>query len=117
MAIFHLSAEPIQRSKGYSAVAAAAYRAGDELHDERTGETYDYRRKRGVFTSAIIAPDNAPEWVQDREELWNRAELAEKRKDAQPAREVRLAAEQAFAPIERSYRPRARRRRNIGLGR
>lgn len=91
MASFHLSAEPIQRSKGFSAVAAAAYRAGDELHDERTGETHDYRRKRGVFASAILAPDNAPEWVQDREELWNKAELAEKRKDAQPAREVRLA--------------------------
>ena len=91
MAIFHLSATPVQRSRGHSAVAAAAYRAGDKLYDSRTGELYDYGRKQGVLESAIIAPDNAPEWVNEREELWNRAELAEKRKDAQPAREVRLA--------------------------
>ena len=91
MAIFHLSATPVQRSKGHSAVAAAAYRAGDKLYDSRTGELYDYGRKQGVLESAIIAPENAPEWVNEREELWNRAELAEKRKDAQPAREVRLA--------------------------
>jgi len=91
MAIFHLSATPVQRSRGHSAVAAAAYRAGDKLYDSRTGEFYDYGRKQGVLESAIIAPENAPDWVNDREELWNRAELAEKRKDAQPAREVRLA--------------------------
>jgi len=91
MAIFHLSATPVQRSRGHSAVAAAAYRAGDKLYDSRTGEFYDYGRKQGVLESAIIAPENAPDWVNDREELWNRAELAEKRKDGQPAREVRLA--------------------------
>ena len=91
MAIYHLSAKPVQRSNGESAVAGAAYRAGEKLHDARRDKTEDYRRKRGVVVAKIIAPENAPEWVYDREQLWNRAELMEKRWDAQPAREIRLA--------------------------
>ena len=39
----------------------------------------------------IVAPDHAPDWVSHRHELWNRAELAEKRVDAQPARMFVLA--------------------------
>jgi hypothetical protein len=33
MALYHFSAKVIQRSQGRSAVAAAAYRAAEELHD------------------------------------------------------------------------------------
>lgn len=91
MAIYHLHATPIQRSKGHSAVAAAAYRAGEKLRDRQEGLTHDYSRKHGVVQSEILAPDHAPEWVNNREELWNRAELAEKRRDGQPAREIRVA--------------------------
>ena len=90
MAIYHLSVTQVQRSKGHSAVAGAAYRSGSVLHDRMIDQTHDYQRKRGIVQSEILAPDNAPRWVYDREELWNRAELAEKRRDAQPAREVRL---------------------------
>ena len=91
MASYHLSATPVQRSKGHSVVAAAAYRAGDELRDERTGQTHDYSRKRGVIEAAIIAPDNAPAWAHDRQELWNHAEAAERQHNGQPAREIRVA--------------------------
>ncbi len=91
MAIYHLSATIVQRSKGHSAVAGAAYRSGTRLVDRGTGETHDYGRKRGIVQSEIIAPRHAPQWVFDREELWNRAEFAERRKDSQPAREIRLA--------------------------
>ncbi len=91
MAIYHLHAAPVQRSRGHSAVAAAAYRAGEQLHDRQEGLTHDYSRKRGIVQSEILAPDHAPAWVKDREELWNRAERAEKRRDGQPAREVRVA--------------------------
>jgi hypothetical protein len=90
MAIYHLSATAVQRSKGHSAVAGAAYRSGSTLHEVMTNQTHDYQRKRGIVRSEIMAPDNAPDWTHDREELWNRAELAEKRRDAQPAREIRL---------------------------
>jgi hypothetical protein len=81
----------ISRSDGRSAVAAAAYRAGDRLTDTRLESVYDYTRKGGVVHSEIMAPETAPGWVHDRETLWNEVEAAEKRKDAQVAREVQLS--------------------------
>lgn len=91
MAIFHLSAKTISRSQGRSATAAAAYRAGEKIKDLRTGEEHDYRKKQGVKSTAIFAPYGAPEWAKNRASLWNEAEAAEKRKDAQVAREVVVA--------------------------
>jgi ATP-dependent exoDNAse (exonuclease V) alpha subunit len=91
MAIYHLSATIVQRSSGRSAVAAAAYRSGTKLEDRQYGKTHDYTPRKGIERSFILAPEDAPDWVHDREELWNRAELAERRKDAQVAREVRVA--------------------------
>ncbi|WP_267888732.1 hypothetical protein [Bacillus weihaiensis] len=38
MAIYHFSTQVISRIKGQSAVASAAYRSGERLTDERTGE-------------------------------------------------------------------------------
>lgn len=37
MAIFHLSIKIVSRSKGKSAVAASAYRAGEKLTETETG--------------------------------------------------------------------------------
>lgn len=88
MAIYHLSVKPVQRSKGRSATAAAAYRAGEKITDERTGEEHDYRRKSGVIYKEIITPDGSK---IEREKLWNMAELAEKRKDATTARDYEIA--------------------------
>lgn len=90
MAIYHLSVTVVQRSKGHSAVAAAAYRAGEKLYEARMMQTHDYQRKRGIVQSEILAPDHAPLWVYDREALWNRAEAAERQHNGQPAREIRL---------------------------
>lgn len=91
MAIYHFNAQALSRSSGASAVAAAAYRSGKDLTDQRTGERHDYSRRSGVDHAEIIAPDQAPEWVQDRAQLWNAAEAAERRRDSQVAREVRVA--------------------------
>lgn len=91
MAIYRLSAQVIGRSSGRSATAAAAYRAGEAMRDERTGQEHDYTRRRGVIHSEIVAPDNAPEWMKDRAQLWNAVEAAERRKDAQLSREIQLA--------------------------
>lgn len=91
MAIFHLSVKPIQRSKGRSATAAAAYRAGVRIVEEITGQIHDYRRRGGVACADIFIPKNAPGWAQDRSSLWNAAEAAEKRKDGTPAREYEVA--------------------------
>ena len=91
MAIYHFDASVISRSKGRSATAAAAYRTAEVINDHRTGELHDYTRKSGVLHTEIIAPDTAPAWVHDRSALWNAVEDVERRKDAQVAREVRVA--------------------------
>ena len=91
MAIFHFSAKVIGRSSGRSAVAAAAYRAGEQLHDERIDRTHDFTNKAGVLHSEVMLPKGAPEALADRATLWNAVEAAEKRKDAQLAREVEFA--------------------------
>ena len=69
MASYHLSVKTIKRSAGRSATAAAAYRAGCEIACEREGRVHDYRRKLGVEDSFILAPDEAPDWAQDRQAL------------------------------------------------
>lgn len=91
MAIFHFSAKVIGRSSGRSAVAAAAYRAGERLHDERIDRTHDFTNKAGVLHSEVMLPKGATEAFADRATLWNAVEAAEKRKDAQLAREVEFA--------------------------
>lgn len=91
MAIYHLSVKAISRAKGRSATAAAAYRAACKILDERTGETYDYHNKKGVFFTDIVLPIGAPDWAKNRAQLWNAAERAEKRKDACVAREFEVA--------------------------
>ena len=91
MAIYHFNAQVLSRSNGASAVAAAAYRSGEDLTDKRTGERHDYSRRTGVDHAEIVAPDQAREWVRDRAQLWNAAEAAERRRDSQVAREVRVA--------------------------
>jgi len=90
VAIYHLSAQVIGRSAGRSGVAAAAYRAGERLEDERTGLTHDYSRRRDIG-GWVQAPQDAPVWVYDRQVLWNRVEAAERRCDAQLAREITVA--------------------------
>ena len=91
MAIFHFSVQVISRAAGRSAVSAAAYRAGERLHDERLDRDHDFRARSGVEHSEILLPEGAPEHWRDRERLWNDVEAFEKRKDAQLAREVEFA--------------------------
>lgn len=102
MAIFHLSAQAIGRAAGRSSTAAAAYRAGERIEDERTGEIHDYTHKRGVLHSEIVLPGGG---TMARAELWNRVEKHHKRGDAVLVRElvvglpteIALAARQALA--------------------
>lgn len=91
MAIYHLSAKVISRAGGRSSVAAAAYRTAGRLRDDRQGLEHDYSRKGGVVHSEIMAPENAPDWMRDRDQLWNAVEAVEKRRDAQLAREIEVA--------------------------
>lgn len=92
MALYRMEVKILGRSKGHSVVAAAAYRAGERLRDERTGISHDYRPKAArVAYGDILAPEGAPAWVQEREKLWNAVEAKENRKDAQLARELLLS--------------------------
>jgi hypothetical protein len=91
MAIFHYSIKVIGRTQGRSAVAAAAYRGGEKIQNERDGIVHDYTKKKEVAYKQIMAPSHAPEWVYDRSRLWNEVEKVEKRKDAQLAKEIEVA--------------------------
>ncbi|MBB3356027.1 hypothetical protein FHT70_006000 [Rhizobium sp. BK049] len=88
---YHFSMQIVKRSAGQSSVAAAAYRAGARLQDERKGVVHDYAGRRGIAHAEIMLPDGAAPWMADRERLWNHAEVLEKRKDAQLAREINMA--------------------------
>jgi len=90
LASYHFAVKAVSRSTGRSAPAAAAYRSGERLADERTGLVHDYTRRSGVEATVIVTPVGAA-WAQDRAALWNAAEAAEKRKDAKVAREYEVA--------------------------
>lgn len=101
VAIFHLSTKAISRSSGRSAVAAAAYRTGERLTNERDGVTHDYSRRQGVEHTEIVMPDGGD---VDRAALWNAAEAVEKRKDARTAREWVLAIPAELVPQDEQVR-------------
>ena len=90
MALYHLSVKTVSRASGRSAVAAAAYRSGDVLTNDRDGMTHDYTARGGVEEAFIVAPEGAA-WAQDRAVLWNAAEAAENRKNSVVAREWEVA--------------------------
>ena len=93
MAIFMASTKSISRAKGQSAIAAAAYRAGDKLLDEdkNHGKTHDYQKRSGVLSADIILPSDLAGCEIGRAELWNMAERNETRKNSRVAREWLVA--------------------------
>jgi len=85
----------ISRGKGKSAVAAAAYRAGEKIRNEYDGMEHDYTRKGGVVHTEILLPDNALAEYSDRAVLWNAVEKIEKTKNSQLAREIELESQKS----------------------
>ena len=77
MAIYHCSIKIISRGKGQSAIAAAAYRAGEKIVSEYDGRTSDYTHKGGIVHKEVMIPDNAPAEYKDRAVLWNSVEKIE----------------------------------------
>ena len=90
-AIYHCSIQIISRSKGRSAVGAAAYRSGEKLTNSWDGVTHDYTNKGGVVHKEIFLPSHAPPEYAERTVLWNAVEQIEKNKHAQLAREINIA--------------------------
>ena len=104
--MFRLQIRPVSRSVGRRATAAAAYRAGERLRDQRSGELLNFSRRRDVLHTEIFLPGQttaaaAPAWARNRERLWNTAEQAEKRHNAKTAREYEVSLP-AELPAERS---------------
>ena len=117
VSIYHLHVAIVGRKTRRSAVATSAYHSAEKLHSDHDGVTHDYERssvvntsaynsggslehkgmdfdytrKRGVVHTEIILPHNAPSEFKDRQTLWNAVECAEKRKDAQTARDIDVA--------------------------
>ncbi len=89
MSIYSVSLKAISRSAGRSATAAAAYRTGTEVIDERTGVIFDYTRRSGVDHVSMHLPAGTVK--MDTHTLWNAAEHAEKRKNSTVARELVMA--------------------------
>ena len=91
MSIYRCSVISISMGQGRSAVAAAAYRSGEELHSDYTGLTHDYRGKYYIEKNEILLPENAPlDWL-NRETLWNAVEAAERSSDGKLATEIMIA--------------------------
>jgi ATP-dependent exoDNAse (exonuclease V) alpha subunit len=81
----------ISRARGQRIVAAAAVQAAAKLRDEYYGVVHNHVRREGVEFSEIAAPAGVPAWAFDREQLWNRVEAGERRKDAQLARAIEIS--------------------------
>lgn len=101
MAIYHFSVKAISRGEGRSAVAAAAYRAGEKLQDDKYGKEQDYTKKSGVEFTNIYAPENTNPDLLNRQKLWNTVEKVERRKDALLAREFEIAFPEELNAEER----------------
>lgn len=105
MAILFGRVSNITRGSGGSAIKAAAYRSCSNLTlnatDKETNITaelvWDYSKKSGLVYSQIHAPENAPEWVYDRQSLWQRVEDVETKQNARLAGEYTLALPKEFS--------------------
>lgn len=93
MATYHLRNGFVSRGQGQSVVAAAAYQSRSRLYNEQDGLTKDYTRhhEQELLESGIFAPKNSPDWVFDRERLWNAAEKAEDAHNKTRAQSARTA--------------------------
>lgn len=93
--MFRLAMYRISRASGRSAPAAAAYRAGETIRDERTGKLHNYSRRTDVTHIEIFLPsdikEGEAEWARDRTQLWNAAEAAEGRRNSVVAQEYQIS--------------------------
>jgi hypothetical protein len=105
MANIHIDIRSVKRAAGQKATAAAAYRAGERIRDERTNKLHNYSRRQDVTHKEIFLPSSlgeAPlEWARDRASLWNAAESAEKRSNSRVAREFQVSLPSELSSTQR----------------
>jgi hypothetical protein len=100
VAIYYLGVKSFGRSAGTGgsvSTSAAAYRAGERIHDERTNRVYDHSHRRDIEYTELLLPSHFDDagsqldWARDRSRLWNAVERSEPRANARVAREYVLA--------------------------
>lgn len=81
-------------------VASASYRSDEALYSERTDEKIKFRNHTVKPESMILTPQNAPDWTNDRQRLWNEVDKVEKSnaktKNPRLAKEVLLSLPNDF---------------------
>lgn len=103
----HFKAVNISRNKPApdNAVAACAYRSGQDLYAEKEAKLHRYGNRAGVVETGIFAPAAAPEWLRDDDQgrAWQRlGNEIEVKEDSHNRRASALLAKdfQAAAPRE-----------------
>lgn len=100
VAIYSFNVKMISRGNGQNVIASSAYRSGEKLKDYATGEIKRFKTREIAPENHILAPESAPSWVQDREQLWNAVETSEKRINSQLARSFMVALPNEFTRAE-----------------
>ncbi len=93
MAIYTIQIKPVSRSAGHSATAKIAYNCRDKITDQRTGEIHKYNSRKmsaDLIHSEITYKDLTLD-KNNREKIWNNAELADNRSNSRTAREYVVA--------------------------
>ena len=101
MAVFHHLFSTINRGSHTCPMATAAYRSGSKLilklqipkqetRDKFQEVIFDYSAKKGIGFSQVITASNVPDWLKNRESLWQFVE------DNYPKEKI-LACESTFA--------------------
>ena len=107
MAKYFLHVKVFSRGKGSRVTRAAAYRAGERIHDDRTSESYDYSDRQDIPHKEILLPSQLAgrtdvNWARERSALWNAVEQAGQRRNARLAREVLVTLPPELAQAERT---------------
>jgi len=91
MACYHLNKSIVSRGKGETITIIAAYNSREKLRDYFTGKIYDCSNRRDLLYEEILLPAEAPHELLNRQTLLDVLNVAEKRKDAQMARVIKIA--------------------------
>jgi hypothetical protein len=106
MATYFLRVKTFSRGRGARVTRAVAYRAGERIVDERSGETCDYSDRNDVAHKEIVLPSQLAgcadmDWARDRSTLWNAAEHAGRARNSRVGREVYVILPHELTPGQR----------------
>ncbi len=106
MATFFLRVSKVSRGKGARVTRAAAYRAGERIHDERSSDVYNFSSRQDIAFKEVVLPADLAEnpemaWAHNRSTLWNAVEHAGYSRNALLAREYLVLLPPELTPSQR----------------